>query len=51
MQQNREQDNIIKKVLGMRQEHPRLGTRKLHFILKSEIKVGRDKLFEILRKE
>ena len=35
----------------MRQEQPRLGTRKLHYILKSELGVGRDKLFEILRKE
>jgi len=30
---------------------PRIGTRKLHYILKSEVEVGRDKLFEILRKE
>lgn len=35
----------------MRQEQPRLGTRKLHYILKAELRVGRDKLFEILRKE
>jgi putative transposase len=35
----------------VRQEQPRIGTRKLHYILKPEISVGRDKLFEILRKE
>jgi putative transposase len=35
----------------VRQHQPRIGTRKLHYILKSEISVGRDKLFEILRKE
>lgn len=35
----------------MRQKQPRIGTRKLHHILKSEISVGRDNLFEILRKE
>ena len=38
-------------MLSVRQEQPRLGTRKLHYILKSELSVGRDKLFEILRKE
>jgi len=38
-------------VVNVRQEMPRIGTRKLHYILKSEIGVGRDKLFEILRKE
>ena len=37
--------------MSLRREQPRLGTRKLHYILKSEISVGRDKLFEILRKE
>jgi len=35
----------------VRQKQPRIGTRKLHHILKSEINVGRDNLFEILRKE
>lgn len=38
-------------MLIVRQEQPRIGTRKLHYILKSELGVGRDKLFEILRKE
>lgn len=37
--------------MSIRQEQPRIGTRKLHFILKSDLRVGRDKLFEILRKE
>lgn len=37
--------------MNLRQEQPRLGTRKLHYILRTEINVGRDKLFEILRKE
>lgn len=37
--------------MSVRQEQPRLGTRKLHYILKAELGVGRDKLFEILRKE
>lgn len=49
--QKEEQENIIRKVLSVRQEQPRLGTRKLHYILKAELGVGRDKLFEILRKE
>ena len=39
-QQNGKQENIIKKVLGVRQQQPRLGTRKLHYILKSELSIG-----------
>jgi len=42
---------IIKQVLVVRKDMPRIGTRKLYHILKSDIGVGRDKLFEILRKE
>lgn len=49
--QKEKEEEIIRKVLSVRQEQPRLGTRKLHYILKSELSVGRDKLFEILRKE
>lgn len=45
------EERIIKQVLFVRQEMPRVGTRKLHYILKSDLGVGRDKLFEILRKE
>jgi len=49
--QKRKEGEIISKVLKVRQEQPRIGTRKLHYILKSQISIGRDKLFEILRKE
>lgn len=38
-------------VLGLRRQMPRLGTRKLHYLLKSELGIGRDKLFDLLRKE
>jgi transposase InsO family protein len=50
-EQKEKEEQIIRKVLNVRQQQPRLGTRKLHFILKDELCVGRDKLFEILRKE
>jgi putative transposase len=49
--------NIAKqKVLGIRQQLPRTDTRKLYYLLsgqfkKEHIKVGRDKLFSILRDE
>lgn len=38
-------------VLGVRQQMPRLGTRKLHFLLKEELNIGRDRLFTLLRDE
>ena len=43
-------------VLQIRRQMPRVGTRKLHFMLKeqfetNQIKVGRDKLFTLLGKE
>lgn len=43
-------------VLQIRRQMPRIGTRKMHFMLKeqfkeSKIKVGRDKLFTLLGKE
>lgn len=38
-------------VLGVRRQMPRLGTRKLHHLLKSELNIGRDKLFQLLRVE
>lgn len=46
---------IIGKVMTVRQQLPRIGTRKLYYLLKDELAddhlcVGRDKLFEILRK-
>jgi transposase InsO family protein len=36
-------------VLNVRHQMPRLGTRKLHHLLKDELNMGRDKLFELLR--
>lgn len=38
-------------VLGLRRQMPRLGTRKLHHLLKGELDIGRDKLFRLLRAE
>jgi transposase InsO family protein len=39
-------------VLTIRRQLPRLGTRKLHFLLKSaNTMIGRDRLFELLRAE
>jgi putative transposase len=38
-------------VLGLRRQMPRLGTRKLHYLLKSKLGIGRDKLFDLLRVE
>jgi transposase InsO family protein len=38
-------------VLGLRRQMPRLGTRKLYHLLKSELDIGRDKLFKLLRVE
>jgi putative transposase len=48
------QIEVISKVLELRSEMPRIGTRKLYHILEGEfkeggIKVGRDKLFSVLR--
>jgi transposase InsO family protein len=43
---------VIRLVLNIRRVMPKLGARKLYFLLKEEltkIKVGRDKLFRILR--
>jgi len=39
-------------ILNMRRSMPRLGTRKLHYLLKeSGISIGRDQLFDLLRQE
>jgi len=43
-------------VLNIRRQMPRLGTRKLHYLLKDifrkeQIAMGRDHLFELLREE
>lgn len=46
--QNRAQQ-IVSRVLDIRTSMPRLGTRKLYHLLGSELSVGRDKLFDILR--
>lgn len=45
--------NIKRSVLDLRRQMPRLGTRKLYYLLnlKGNINVGRDKLFSILREE
>jgi transposase InsO family protein len=49
--------SIIKqKIMGIRREMPRLGTRKLYFLLKESfvrdgISIGRDRLFDLLREE
>jgi transposase InsO family protein len=50
-EQKEKEARVIRKVMNVRQEQPRIGTRKLHFMLKSDLGIGRDKLFEILRKE
>lgn len=50
-EQKQREEIVIGKVINIRQEQPRLGTRKLHYMLKGELNVGRDKLFRILRKE
>jgi len=42
---------IREEVLNLRRSMPRLGTRKLHHVLKADIKMGRDKLFAVLREE
>ena len=38
-------------VLGVRRQMPRLGARKLYYLLKDELGLGRDKLFHLLRVE
>lgn len=50
-----ESEEVIEMVSQIRKRMPRIGTRKIYHLLKGEfgakgIKVGRDKLFEILRK-
>ncbi|WP_143874461.1 IS3 family transposase [Nostoc linckia] len=45
--------NAKESVLALRRQMPRLGTRKLHYLLNSNggINIGRDRLFSILREE
>lgn len=50
------QSIVKQKVLSIRQKLPKIGTRKLYYILQQEFKqqhiqVGRDKLFSLLREE
>ena len=40
---------VIAKVQVIRQSMPRIGTRKLYYLLDGQLSVGRDKLFSILR--
>lgn len=40
---------VISKVQDIRINMPKLGTRKLYYILSSSLNIGRDKLFSILR--
>jgi putative transposase len=45
-------DKVIELVTGIRNKMPRIGTRKLYFMLQSSLKalcVGRDRLFRILK--
>lgn len=42
-------ESIIAKVQAIRISMPRIGTRKLYYLLNEELSVGRDKLFNILR--
>ena len=49
--QEAKEEKILREVMRIRQEQPRIGTRKIHYLLKEEIRVGRDKLFAILRKK
>lgn len=43
---------IRKLVLALRRSMPRLGTKKLHYLLKEQgIDIGRDQLYELLRQE
>ena len=49
-------ENAKSLVLGLRRQMPRIGTRKLYYLLRDEfsrdqIKMGRDKLFDLLRNE
>lgn len=45
------QEQVKLLVLDVRRQMPRLGTRKLYYMLKDDIAIGRDKLFSLLRTE
>lgn len=47
---------VLKKIRKIREEMPGLGTRKLHYLTvsfrkKHDIKMGRDKMYDLLRRE
>jgi len=47
-----ERTQIKQRVLHIRRQLPRLGTRKLKFILdRKQVSIGRDRLFDLLREE
>lgn len=53
---NNELELIKQEVLSIRMEMPRIGTRKLYYLLEEKlrsmsIKIGRDALFDVLRRE
>jgi putative transposase len=53
-QQDMRDSLIVKMIAEIREEQPRIGTRKLYYLLtpklqEHKIKIGRDKLFEILQ--
>jgi transposase InsO family protein len=53
-QQAQKRESVLASVKSIREDMPRLGTRKLYYLLSDEfeqsgLKVGRDKLFSILR--
>jgi putative transposase len=48
-----EEELVLKQVISIRKNHPRIGTKKLHvmleeFMLEHQIKMGRDSLFDLL---
>lgn len=45
-------ERVVALVMGVRQQMPRIGTRKLYYLLEDQLRdigVGRDKLFAILK--
>lgn len=45
------EEKVLREVMKVRKEQPRIGTRKIHYLLKDEINIGRDKLFSIMKRE
>lgn len=46
-----ERGRVKNLVMGFRRLMPRIGTRKLHYLLGADIRMGRDRLFELLKME